>query len=57
MTTQEFYKAKIKEEIDRIEKARMEFCRCMKSPDRVTESIEGRGLGDLRYAAFDKFKP
>ena len=40
-----------------IESAKMEFCRRMKSPKRLTEPKEGTGLGDLRYAAWEIFKP
>lgn len=57
MTTIEFYGKLTKEEIDKIESARMEFCRRMKMPDKGTVSIEGRGLGDLPYAPWEKFKP
>ena len=41
----------------RIEIAKARFGRRMKSPKRVTESIEGRGLGDLPYAPWEKTKP
>ncbi len=57
MTAQEFYKTKIQEEIDRIESAKAEFGRRMKSPNRLTEPKEGTGFGDLRYAPWEKFKP
>jgi len=57
MTVKEFYKTKIQEELDRIEAAKMAFSRKMKSPKRITEAKEGSPYGDIRYAAFDKFKP
>ena len=57
MTAQEFYKAKIKEELDRIEAARMEFCRRMKSSNRGTEKKEGSPYGDIPYKPWEKFKP
>ena len=47
----------IQKELDDIESARMEFCRRMKSPERLTEPKEGTGYGDIRYASFEKFKP
>ncbi len=58
-TAQEFYKTKIQEELDRIEieKGKAEFCRRIRSPNRLTEPKEGTGFGDLRYAEFEKFKP
>lgn len=56
-TAQEFYKTKIQEELDRIEAEKARFGRRMKSPKRLTEPKEGSPYGDLRYAAFDKFRP
>lgn len=59
MTTIEFYGKEVKKELDRIEieKAKMEFCRRMKMPDKGTEDKEGCPYGSIRYAAFDKFRP
>jgi len=53
----EFYGKLTQEEIDRIESAKAEFGRRMKSPKKVTEPKEGTGFGDLRYAAWEKFFP
>ena len=40
-----------------IESAKAEFGRRMKNPQRLTEPKEGTGVGDLRYASWEKFKP
>lgn len=53
----ELYTAEVIRREKIIEKGKAEFGRRMKSPKRVTESIEGKGLGDLHYAPWEKFKP
>lgn len=57
MTAQEFYKAKIQEELDRIEDDKARFGRRMKMPDTGTEKKEGSPYGDIRYSDQEKFRP
>ncbi len=40
-----------------VESSKARFGRRMKSSKKVTESIEGKGLGDLHYAPWEKFNP
>ncbi len=39
------------------DEGKMEFCRRMKSSNRLTEPKEGHPYGDIRYSDQDKFKP
>ena len=50
-------KESTQKEFNDIEARKMEFCRRMKSPERLTEPKEGCPYGSVRYAAFEKFKP
>ena len=48
---------KEKEDFDRIESAKMSFCRRMKMPNKGMEDKEGHPYGDIRYSDQDRFSP
>ncbi len=53
----EMAKELTKKECDDIEAGKMTFCRGMKMPKQLTYPKDGSGVGDLRYAEWEKFSP
>ncbi len=57
MTNIEFYGEKVNELLEEEKSGRMEFCKGMKMPRRLTVSKDGSPYGDIPYAPWDKFNP